>query len=351
MWIKRFLILAIIIRLLFLFWSNIDLYTKPYDINKSIDRYNQSQYTQGDKAKLTLSDSELYIVEGHSLVNGKDPEQMFPGHPALGKVFFGLSLKLFGNPYIISYLSFLCLVLFFYLFTNSAFLTLVITFEPLLLSQLTVSLLDIQLAVFHLLTLLSYQRFRSTNHSFKWSLLTCLFLGLSASIKFFPSSIPLFLALIVDTTLTGDFTHFSRIIKSLPATALGFLAGNFTYFVHHPSLISFAKFFRYQVNWWAGGPQAPPLGVWKIIYLNQWPTWWGDGTIQVENWWIIWPIIFSLSLFSWRSRVIYLYILCSLILFSLGIFFPRYLVPIIPFVYYSAYGTINRLWQKVKSAQ
>ena len=349
--LKPLILLAIIVRLVFLFWANSSLYTKSYDINKSIEHYNQSQYTQGDKAKLTLSDSELYVVEGYLLVNGKDPEQMFPGHPILGKYFIGLSLELFHNPYIISYISFLLLVFFFYLFTQSPLLTLMITFEPLILNQLQTSLLDIQLALLHLLVIFSYYRFLSKKYDLKWSLLTFLLLGFSISVKFFPASTPLFFALIVDTTLSGNFTHFIQLIKSLPAVVLGFLIGNFTYFIHHPSLISFAKFFRYQINWWAGGPHTSSWGVWKMIYLNQWTTWWGSGVIQVDSWWIIWPIIFSLAIFSLRQRTIYLYFIFSLFLFSIGIIFPRYLVPLIPFVYYLAYGTINKLWQKVKPAK
>jgi len=345
--VRRLLYFLLSLRLLFLFWSNLPLYTKQYDINKSINHYHQSQYTQGDKAKLILSDSELYIVEGHFLVNGEDPERMFPGHPTLGKYMIGLSLKYFHNPFIISYFSFCFVILLFILISKSPLLALILTFEPLMLEQTQAALLDIQLAIFHLLVIFSYLRFLSKKYSFKWSFFTFLFLGFSLNIKFFPVSIPLFTALIVDTVLSGNFTQFIRLIKSLPAIILGFLVGNFPYFFHHPSLISFAKFFRYKINWWAGGPHATPGGMWKVIFLNQWDTWWGQGTIAVENWWIIWPIIFFTAFFSTRRKVIYLYFIFSLILFSLGIFFPRYLVPLIPFVYLLSYDTIKWLWLKL----
>ena len=83
--LKPFIITSLIIRVIFLFWGNSSLYTKQLDIKQLEDKYFNSSYVLGDKADFTLSDADLYAVEGNMLVNqGKDLEKLTPGLPPLG---------------------------------------------------------------------------------------------------------------------------------------------------------------------------------------------------------------------------------------------------------------------------
>jgi hypothetical protein len=123
---------------------------------------------------------------------------------------------------------------------------------------------------------------------------------------------------------------------------IGFLIGNATYFWHHPSFISFLKYQRYLISWWAGTPAAKPLGIWSLIFENKWQTWWGsEAVIMVDQWWLGWPFFITLGLLSLpaiyllsRANLglvsLYTFLVLNLGLFSLSLVFPRYLVLIMP---------------------
>ena len=351
--LKPLILLAIIVRLVFLFSSNSSLYTQPFDIKILEDKYFNSSYILGDKADFTLSDADLYAVEGNMLVNhSKDLEKLTPGHPPLGKYIIGLSQKLFGNPYVFQFVSFTLVLFVFFLISNSLFLTLVLSFEPLLVSQVDKTLLDIHLLFFHLTTIYFFLSFvKQKPSNFLFGAFSWFFLGLSFATKFFPVSLPLTGALIIYIVFLRDFKKFTRFFVTLPGVGIAFILGHLTYFIHHPSIISFVKYFRYQINWWAGSPQVAPFSVFKIIFQNQWPTWWGSGVIKIKEWWIGWPTLTLLSLFSYQDGFLFLYLIISLIFLSFQAVFPRHLLPILPIIYLLAYGTINKLWQKVKPAK
>lgn len=354
MWLKRILFLALLIRIIFLFWLNSPIYTTNFNVKELEDKYFKSSYILGDKANITLSDADLYIVEGNMLVSqGKDLENLTPGHPPLGKYIIGISQKLFNNPYVFQFVGFSLVLLLFFLLSKSVFLTLLISFEPLLVSQVNTTLIDIYLLVFQLTSILFFLKFitKKDNNSLFLIILCWFFLGLAFATKFFPVSLPLTITIVLYTVISGEFKKFTQLIVSLPVAGLAFLLGHISYFAHHQSLILFIKYIRYQINWWAGSPQVAPFSIFKIIFQNKWPTWWGEGVIKVKEWWLGWPIFTSLALFSYQNKFLFLYLLISLLFLSFQAVFPRHLLTIVPIIYLLAYGTINRLWQKVKSAQ
>jgi hypothetical protein len=352
MWIKRFLCLALIVRVIFLFWTNLPIYTTSFDISKLEEKYFKSSYILGDKADFTLSDANLYAVEGNMLVShAKDLEKLTPGHPPLGKYIIGLSQRLFANPYVFQFISFVMVLFVFLLISKSIFLTLILSFEPLLVSQVNRTLIDIHLLVFQLTSILFFLKFiKNKENNFFQISLSWFFLGLAFATKFFPVSAPLAVTLVLFTVFSGDFKKFTQLILSLPSAGIAFMLGHISYFIHHPSLIYFVKYIRYQINWWAGSPQVPPFSIFKIIFQNKWPTWWGEGVIKVKEWWLGWPIFTSLALFSYQNRFLFLYLTVSLFFLTFQAVFPRHLLSIVPIIYLLAYGTINRLWQKVKPA-
>ena len=350
--LKSFLLLAIIVRLAFLFWVNFSLYTTPFNVKQLEDKYFTSSYILGDKASHTLSDEDLYVVEGNMLVNqGKDLEKLTPGHPPLGKYIIGLSQKLFHNPYVFQFLSFALVLFIFFNLSNSLFLTLALSFEPLLVSQMNKTLLGTHLLVFQLATIWFFLKFlKQKKPKFATALFISLFIGLSFATKFFPVTFPLVITLVLFTVFSGNFKKFTQLTFSLPFAGLAFLLGHLSYFAHHFSLIQFIKFTRYQINWWAGSPQVAPFSIFRIIFSNQWSTWWGEGIIKVKDWWLGWPILTSLALISFQNRFLFVYLVISLLFLSFQAVFPRHLLSIMPIIYLLAYGTINRLWQKVKPA-
>jgi hypothetical protein len=350
--IKKLLLLAIFARLVFLFYTDFALYTTPFNIASLEDKYFTSSYILGDKASHTLSDADLYVVEGNMLVNqGKDLEKLTPGHPPLGKYIIGLSQKFFHNPYVFQFVSFALVLFVFFNLSNSLFLTLILSFEPLLVSQINKTLLDTYLLVFQLAAIWFFLKFlKQKKPKFATALFISFFIGLSLATKFFPVSFPLVVSLVLFTLISGNFKKFTQLTLSLPFAGLAFLLGHLSYFVHHPSLILFIKYIRYQINWWAGSPQVAPFSIFKIIFSNQWSTWWGEGIIKVKDWWLGWPILTSLALVSFQNKFLFVYLIISLFFLSFQAVFPRHLLSIMPIIYLLAYGTINRLWQKVKTA-
>ena len=353
--LRRLLCFLLSLRLLFLFWSNLPLYTQSFDPQVAKDAYFSSTYIRGDKGKSTLSDSDLYLVEGHFLVGENyDLEKLTPGHPPLGKYLIGFSWKYLGNPYILQFVSFALVLVLISLLAGTPLLGLIFSFEPLLIEQLSLTLLDIHFLVLILSSLLFFTRFIKQKKVKKQNfslILSWLFLGLAMATKFFPVTFPLIGAYFLLILLQGDFSRFIRLALSFPLVGLGFGLGHLSYFFYHPSILSFARFTRYQINWWAGSPQTPPLAIFKVIFLNQWPTWWGKGVIPVPGWWLGWPVLTALSFLSfhnWKTKPFYFYLIISFLFLSVQAIFPRHLLPILPIIYLLSYDTIRWLWLKLK---
>jgi len=353
--LRRLFVFLLSLRLLFLFWTHLPLYTQPVSLQTAKDNYFASTYIQGDKGDITLSDSDLYLIEGHFLVaEGYDLEHLTPGHPPLGKYLIGLSWHHLGNPYLLQFVSFTLVLLLISVLAGTPLVGLLLSFEPLLLEQLSLTLLDIHFLVFLLSSFVFFQRFLRSKQvkeqfisvSFSW-----LFLGLAMATKFFPVTFPLIAAYFLFVLFKSDFSRFLRLAVTFPLVGLTFALGHFTYFLHHPSLLAFARYTRYQINWWAGSPQTSPLAIFKVIFLNRWPTWWGQGTIAAPGWWLGWPVLTVLSLlafFTWKKQPFYLYLVISFLFLSVQAIFPRHLLPVLPIIYLLSYDTIRWLWLKLK---
>lgn len=321
-----------------------------YDAVNELDYYQHSRYFQGDKADYLPSDEQVHAIRGWQfVVKLQDPEETLHDHPLLGTYLIGLSILVFGNPYVFSlFAGLLILVLIGKISqeisgdkTLVLLAVLIVAWEPLFAEQLTASLLDIYLLLFSLGALWGYVRWWRTG-KFGDIALAQLCLGLAFATKFFITSMPLFAALYLPTIFSGNFRRFLTQTRALVFTALGFFLGNLTYFFYHPSLVSFARFQRYLLSWWAGTPTIKPGGVWSLVFENRWQTWWGDeAVVAVSGWWFGWPLFISLGLLSlpclWLARKqslgtasLYLFLVLNLGLFSLSLVFPRYLVLILP---------------------
>lgn len=364
MW-SKILTLVLLARLITLIIPNLSLYTTPFNAQKAQDRYFNSAYIKGDKADYILSDGELYATEGYFLISqGKDIKKLTPGHPPLGKYLIGLSIKLFNNPYWFNLTAALLTIFVLFhltkLFFNSSLppplISLIFTFEPLFTSQFTKSMLDIYLLLFSLSSLYFYLKWLK-NNQLSSILISQFFLGLSFAGKFFPTSAPLATALLITTLLTGSFARFKHHILGLLAIPAAFMLAHFTFFIHHPSLIDFARYQRFLISWWAGSPQVNPGLVWDLIFFNRWHTWWGAGVISTPTWWLGWPISITLSLLSlpilkltrlYRQKHLppYLWLVLCLLMFSFEAIYPRHLLIILPASYLLSFKLLSIIRSK-----
>lgn len=339
--------------LVIFFWTNKNIYLQKYDYPSWQNRYDQSQYAQGDKSSYILSDSDLNTLRGYLYLNkGIDMEKFIPGHPPLASYLFGISIAVFNNQYVISLIfGVLCLFVFYkvcFLLTRhelvSLIITLLLSLEPIYRNQLNDSMLDIFQLTFGL-TALYYFLVWLKKGKISPLLISQIFIGFTISTKFFISGASLPIALAVSTVFLNNFGKFKQYILSLPFVGLGYLIGHLTYFFYHPSLISFIKYQRYIINWWFGSPQTPPLKVWDLIFFNRWHVWWGDtAVISTGEWRITWPVVISLSLLSiflfLTKKItskyylpVFLWLFFSLLLYSFEAVYPRHLLFIFPAAY------------------
>lgn len=345
------LILAVLIFSLSIFiWQNRSVYQQRYQGESEFSYYQNSRYVRGDKSDYLPSDSQVYALKGYLFVERKlDPVNFEPGHPPLSAYFMGTSILLFGNPVISNLIFGLASLVVFYLLaisitkhkTVAAILTFFLFSEPLFKAQLTEPLLDIYQLFFALVAVFFYIKWlRSPN--FKFIAFSQTALGLALASKFFLSGLPLLFVLFLTTLLSGNFQRFIRHVFALAFVVLGFMFGHFSYFLFHPSLLEFARYQRYILNWWAGSPQIAPFAVWDLIFANRWHTWWDNqGIITAGEWRFTWPLVIGLGLISlpvvlFRKKfnlpilAVWLWQVFILMQLSFAAVFPRHLLLILP---------------------
>lgn len=370
-WVERFSFIPLLTVILFLgifVFQHRQDYVSRYDGKYWWNRYENSQYTQGEHSNYILSDSEYNAVKADRLVQfGSDPTSFPAGHPPLSNYFIGVSIFLFHNQNVLSLFAGIACIWFFYLIAKqllkssfwSWLLTIPFVSEPLFLTQLNDSMLDIFQLLFALMGIYFYGKWMTyplQGQSLKWIILSQLSLGLMLSTKFYLGNLPLVMALYFATVLSGNFKLFKIHTISLIFVFFGFALGNLTYFLYHPSLITFLQYQRYVLSWWAGSPHVPPYQAWDLIFNNRWHTWWDSmAIVSVPEWRITWPVIVVFSLLSLPTLLIrhsklvipvvalYLWVLGSFFLFSFSAVYPRHLLFIFPALFLLTATTIQSL--------
>lgn len=349
----KILFLLIVVNIGYFIWQNKSIYQQPYNYSYWQDRFDHSQYSQGDKSSYILSDADLNTLRGYLYVEkGIDMEKFIPGHPPLASYLFGLSIAVFNNQFIVSLIfgliSLFLLYKICFLLTKNKFIsiltTLVFSLEPIFLSQLNDSMLDIFQMCLGLASIYFFQLWIKDKRT-SFLIFSQLFIGFVLSTKFFLSGAPLPIALTIFVVSLNNFKKFKEYILSLPMIGLGFVIGHITYFFYHLSPISFIKYQRYLISWWFGSSQSPPFQVWDMIFNNRWHTWWGNMDIlSIDLWRFTWPVVFTIGIFSvfvfaYRKiepntyLALYLWLIISLLLYSFESVYPRHLLYVFPTAY------------------
>lgn len=332
-------------------WKNSDklyLYQQTYSPKLEYARYQNSAYFQGDNANYILSDEQVNVIRGvEQLIIGKNPQNTLPGHPFLASYVYAFSIILFGSPYFASLTAVILSVLFLYLvgrelgagLRSISVLCAFFILDPLFNESLFNTMLDIYLCLFSIIAIYFFVRFQKTQRQ-SYISLASLFVGFMLSTKFYPASLPLMAAFFFVVLLKQDYQVFKKSLFALPFALLGFLIGHFTYFIHNHNLIDFVRYQRYLQNWWAGSPSVSPFIVFKVIFQNQWPTWWGAKDVLVLPYWSpVWGILLLCSARlikiykSPQAQLFIFWITLSLTMFSFMAFYPRHLLAVLPGLY------------------
>lgn len=362
-----FLIILILIRFAWIFFTNREIYLTAYDTDYRLKEYESSQWKLGEKARKFLSDAETHAIVGYQYIKGADPSTTNPEHPPLGRDLIGASIMIFKNEKMGSFLlGILILSLYFflariYLSSTSALLAVgLLSLEPLFVEQMLISMLDLPHLLFILAFLICFLKGEKKN-SFLLFALSSFFLGLAMGTKIYLSSLIFMGFTLLWLFVKGDFHKFMLFYFSLIFLPVSYLLSYLQYFIHHPSIIQFAKFQRWLTSWWAGTPIVQKGIVWPMLLLGKWYTWWGKEEImRVNTYTLLWPIVTLLALggtgLAFKRKYfdilfISLFVFGYLSFLSFEPVFSRHLLVVFPGLYILALYFLEALSKKLAKKQ
>jgi len=355
---KKYLFPLLLGLIILVFGTNVFSHRADYLVHYDSDywdqRYQESQWTRGWEAEETMGDPELYAYAGWRQIQGDDPTKINAEMPPFGKYLIGFSILIFQNQNIQAIFFGIALLAVIFLISKEILRDKVwalvpvffFSIEKLFLEDLATSMLDLPFTFFACLALYSLIKSRQNP---RWYLGTVVALTLVATTKMYLVGFALFgivglyllfLFLIFRYRDIFWFLLFSPLFLALYCSIY------LIYFLNHHNLIDFKElhfwirhFARVQM------PGYPQFEIWRILLLGQWHTWWGEGIIRLKQWTPLWLISF-LSIFptSWlifkkgikKNLSLLLLIafpLSLLAMYSYGLPYPRYLMPVLPLLY------------------
>lgn len=255
--------------------QNMIVYSLPYDYEYFSDRYFHSQYNQGSKGELVISDYDLYSFAGYYYIKGGEVSRVNFENPPLGKYIVGASILLFRNQLVINVLyAALYLIITYWLgiilFKNKLIASLgvlILSLDPYIHQVFKVPMLDFPSGLFFLLGLLFFIKGKTW-----WQYaLSSLFFGISVSIKFFPFFIIAAFCLLLYQIIARRQKLFPFLL-SLPLIFVVYLASYIEFFTRN-NFLDFIKYQWWVVRWRMGNPVV--LGnAFRTIFTGRFKPWW-----------------------------------------------------------------------------
>ncbi|OGG24465.1 hypothetical protein A3A79_04755 [Candidatus Gottesmanbacteria bacterium RIFCSPLOWO2_01_FULL_43_11b] len=313
------------------------------NVYQNLERlYNNSQYRQKNPISV-IADEIVFRYAAAAYIRGADPILINSEHTPLGKYMIGLSFLWFQNDGVaIVFFAVLSLFTLWLLgkqiFKDTTWALVPVALwvtEPLFQNQLRVTpLLDIIQLPWILLALYAFIK--------KRFLLTAIFLGLVAATKSVVPSMLLVFSFFLFFAFKNKIREFFRFVPWL-FISFCILALSYTRtFLNGYSLWDFLGFQKWILTY-QQSKLIFPFSFWKLMFLNQWQTWWGDMAVhKAEDWFWTWPIIvlvpFILLImkrkkFNDGMLVLVLWVFVYEIFLSSGIVVTRFLLPLIPILY------------------
>lgn len=347
-----FIILTGIVRIIY---SERDTFTQKYDEKYWKDRFEHSQWAL-PLSKRIIGDDGLYSYIGYRLTRGDSLDGYNAEVPPLGKYFIGLSILIFDNPSYYALFFGLGSLYLFYLIAKRAlgdnvgayFVVSLLFLDPLFFSQFWKSALDICQLFFllmHILLFINIVNLKENNTKkyILYALACGLSLGLFSQVKY-----PLLLPII----FIAETLYF--FLKKMKKEYLVYLIGicsailvvNVRFFFDGNSLFDFFNLQKYILSFYLKSQLiAHKEAIWQTLFLGKFPEISSRNLTSVSEWWIMWPIaaIFALpvsfvSIFRrdtsllWRGFGVLLF--GSFIVYTFIPSYPRYLIIVLPFIYF-----------------
>lgn len=329
-------------------------YFSRYDPDYWQIRYEESNWAKGWESSEPMGDAELYAYAGWRQIQGDDPTKINAEMPPFGKYLIGFSILIFQNQNVQAIFFGIALLAVIFLISKEILrdrvwaLVAVFFFsiEKLFLEDLATSMLDLPFTFF--ISLVFYCLIKGRQNP-RWYLGTVIFLALVATTKMYLVGFALFgvvalyLLFLLVVFRYRDlfwFLLFSPLFLAL------YCSTYLVYFINGHNFIDFKElhfwirhFARVQM------PGYPQFEIWRLLLLGQWRTWWGEGIIHLKQWSPFWLIsflsIFPTGWFIFKARkklnlnllILVTWFLSLMIMYSYGLPYPRYLLPVLPPLY------------------
>lgn len=347
---RIFCVGILILQLFQIIYFQRSFFLSRYDVSYWKDRLEHSQWNLPLSQRI-MGDDGLFSYVGYRLIQGDDPSNINAETPPLGKYLIGISITILGNPAFYALFLGLGSLPFFYFIArrflgieSSLFLITLFFLEPLFFSQLWNAWLDVAQLFFLFANLFFFFWF------LKISKKTAIFSIFASGIMlgFFTQTKPaiLFLTLF----LIENFYLFLRFYKkNILVFLLGIVSGIFIvylpYFFQGHTLIEFLKYQKYVASFYMGSKLTVHNGaIWQTLLFGQFPDIVTGISSSVREWWILWSIITPIGvltafyLFLKKNDLIIkglsFFVLISLCIYTLIPSYPRYLIVILPFLYF-----------------
>ena len=342
-------------------FANRQIYLTSYDVSYWQTRYEKSQWAQGWEAKAPLGDAELYAYAGWRQIQGDDPTKINTEMPPLGKYFLGLSILVFKNQFFASLVFGALLLLVTFLISRKVIKDLTWSLVPVLLlsldrlfqEDLLTSMLDLPFSVF--IALSFYFLIKGRENPRWYPALTATLAAICATKMYLAgfgltAVIALYLVFLFLIFRYKDLFWF---VISLPAFLVVYFGSYLVYFLNNHSLGDF-KYLHFWIRHFARVQveDYPKFEIWRILLLGKWKTWWGgSGLESVGAWNPLWTLGSLATVFSafWGLKeknlpllVLVIWVVSLLMMYSFGVPYPRYLLPILPAIYILLVFTVKR---------
>jgi len=351
-----FLSCLIFISISFVLFFSRQIFNFKYEPEYYENLFYHSQWNIPNSTR-GIGDGDLYKFVGYRLIEGENPFNINYEVPPFGKLLFGLAEKYIGNPYwvgIVLYflsigtLALLAKDLFKKNNTILAILFLFVT-TPIVATQLKETMLDLPIMFLLLVHTLFFTRFLS-NKKINYLIASGIFLGLFTGTKIgiYTPLIGIFGAIVVLVSSKKKVWNFLVYFASVIA---GYVFSYIDYFVQHPNPIPWLRLHMKPILFYMDSNiPVDHLNQWKTIFLNIYQGWWNPGQIiRINDWSPLLPLgviaLIIASVFAIKKQKtewIYISGLTAIFLLvnSFLAFWPRYLIPIVPFfILLIAYST------------
>jgi hypothetical protein len=311
--------------------------------------FNTSQYRLKNP-KSVIPDETVFSYAAGAYLRGVDPIYINSEHTPLGKYIIALSIHFLKNEnfptLIFGIFSLIILWLLSRQVLKDVWIALLppifLLHEQVFLDQFRyIPLLDIIQLPFILLTLLTFI-IELKKKKFVW---TAISIGLVMSVK----------TPIAGILLVGTFLFYFLVSKAwkdglrfsmfLPISFVPLFLSYTKTFIDGYSLSQFIGFMKWIILYQQSKLEYP-FSVWRLVYLNQWQTWWGDRSfLQAVDWQISWPIFttlaFGVGIAMCLGKIKTFPALTVLVLWSfvygaflsLGVISSRFFLPFLPVLY------------------